>query len=93
MNKKSCLQNQQAEAENVEETNPEKEPSIPEVSSEKTNNDRSSPVDEDGDTPERDQGGPLSLDERERVANLQRLARLEKEVQNLRRLLGLQVSL
>ncbi|TNM99220.1 hypothetical protein fugu_013784 [Takifugu bimaculatus] len=92
VNKKSCLQNQQAEAENVEEANPEKEPSIPEMSSEKTNNDRSSRVDEDGDTPERDQRGPPSLDERDRVANLQRLARLEKEVQNLRRLLGLQNS-
>lgn len=77
----------------MEETNPEKEPSIPEMCSEKTNNDRSSRVDEDGDTAERDQSGPLSLDERERVANLQRLARLEKEVQSLRRLLGLQVSL
>lgn len=77
----------------MEETNPEKEPSIPEMSSEKTNDDRGSRVDEDGDTPERDQSGPLSLDERERVANLQRLARLEKEVRNLRRLLGLQVSL
>ncbi|XP_056898945.1 MORC family CW-type zinc finger protein 3-like isoform X2 [Takifugu flavidus] len=92
VNKKSCLQNQQAEAENVEEANPEKEPGIPEMSSEKTNNDRSSRVDEDGDTPERDQSGPPSLDERDRVANLQRLARLEKEVQNLRRLLGLQNS-
>lgn len=77
----------------MEEANPEKEPSLPEMSSEKTNNDRSSRVDEDGDTPERDQSGPPSLDERDRVANLQRLARLEKEVQNLRRLLGLQVSL
>lgn len=77
----------------MQETNPEKEPSISEMSSEKTNNDRSCRVDEDGDTTERDQSGPLSLDERERVANLQRLARLEKEVQNLRRLLGLQVSL
>lgn len=77
----------------MEETKLEKEPSIPEMSSEKTNNDRSSRVDEDGDATERDQSGPLSPDERERVANLQRLARLEKEVQNLRRLLGLQVSL
>lgn len=41
-----------------------------------------------GDTP---QGGPLSPDVGDRAGGLQTLARLEEEVQRLRRLLGLQV--
>lgn len=92
MNKKSCLQQQQAEAENIEE--------IVQMSSEKTKNDRSSRAHGDGDTLERDaasqrsgsspQSGPLSPDDSDQVTNLQRLAGLQKEVQKLRRLLGLQ---
>lgn len=70
-------------------------------SSEKTKSDRSSQADENGDRLERDiptqrpgslpQSGPLSPDEGDRVADLQRLAALEKEVLKLRRLLGPQI--
>lgn len=93
MNKKSCLQKQPAEAQNAE--------AVLEMSSEKAENDTSSRADDNGDTLERDVStqrsgssplsGPVSPDEKDQVTNLQRLARLEKEVQKLRRLLGLQV--
>lgn len=71
------------------------------MSSKKTENDRGSQADDDGDTLERDvstqtsgsspQSGPLSPDARDQVTHLQRLAGLEKEAQKLRRLLGLEV--
>lgn len=93
MNKKTCLPEQRANSENVE--------GLLHLSSEKCKNDGSSQADEDGDTLERDvstqspgsspQSGPLLPDERDRVANLQRLAVLEKEVLKLRGLLGLRV--
>lgn len=93
MIKKSCLQKQWAEAETLKE--------ILRMSSEKTKNDRSSRADDDGDALKRDvatqrsgpspQSGPLSPDKKDQVTNLQRLAELEKEVQKLRMLLGVQV--
>lgn len=93
VNKKTCLPEQRANSENVE--------GILQLSSEKSKNDRSSQADENEDTLERDvstqspgsspQSGPLLPDERDQVANLQRLAALEKEVLKLRRLLGLRV--
>lgn len=92
MNKKLCLQKQWAEGKNIKE--------ILQMSSEKTKNDGSSRKEADGDTPEQEvctqrsgsppQSEPLSPDKRDQVSNLQKLARLEKEVQKLRRLLGLQ---
>lgn len=60
----------------MEKTNPEKEASMLQTSS----------VDDGGDTPAGTSGmaqrGPLSLDKRDWVSNLQRLARLEKMCRN-----------
>lgn len=71
------------------------------MSTEKSKNDRSSRADDDGETLDvstqrsgsSPQSGPLSPGGRDLVTDLQRLAYLEKEVQKLRKLLGLRGQL
>lgn len=85
MKKKLLLPKRWPEAENIERATTETETSTRETKG---------GADGDGDPSERDastQTSALSLDQRERVTNLQRLLELEKEVRKIRRLLGLPV--